>query len=97
MKNVSRGRGHHTVGSDVERPDLLLLDSQLAGELLFETPQPLLELLSNGTMQLKYASMCNGGVIDAHKGRPPTKRERDQDVVDDSYDLYYMWVWHVET
>ena len=35
-------------------------------------------LFKEGTIKLKYSSLSGSAVVDAHKGRPPTKKEREE-------------------
>lgn len=39
---------------------------------------PLLNLLSKGIYKTEYACLCGGGIIDAWKGLPPSKKEKEQ-------------------
>ena len=40
--------------------------------------EELRQLFLTGIIKTKYATMSGSGMVDAHKGRPPTKREKEE-------------------
>ena len=38
----------------------------------------MVKLFKDNKIQTKYASLCGSGVVDSYKGRPPTKKEKEE-------------------
>ena len=57
------------------------------------TSQTLRNLFKNGTIKLRYAILINDGIIDEHKGRPPTKKEKEEQgytLVESIIETYFL-------
>ena len=50
------------------------------------------KLFKDGRIQMKYSSLSGSAVVDGHKGRPPTKKEREQgyNLVNSIFDLHFL-------
>ena len=55
--------------------------------------EDLVKLFKDGRIQMKYSSLSGSAVVDGHKGRPPTKKEREEqgyNLVNSIFDLHFL-------
>lgn len=83
--------------SNVARRNLWCCTSDMLADALTKpmSGEVLLRLLGDGSYHGQYAMICNGGVVDGYKGRPPTKKEKSggEDVVESVLNAYYTCEW----
>ena len=51
------------------------------------------KLFKDGRIQMKYSSLSGTAVVDGHKGRPYTKKEREEqgyNLVNSIFDLHFL-------